>query len=230
MSEAPDAEKAGSDVKKGGSVAFVIVGHDAPTTPEFSLSDLPGGAGRLDLLARCVNAGLFLSHGIRENVRVHLVLDDTYTVSFDGASVRNLSPDERNVAARVRGALEASDGAIGHQPAEPSPGVRLYRMGFEETLESVAGGGRRVSGPGEGGPPDPTAVQLHEDGTPLPELDVPDDPVFVLSDHHDFSDEESALLSEIADEHVRVGPERIHADHAITIAHNYLDTDGYRRY
>jgi tRNA (pseudouridine54-N1)-methyltransferase len=29
--------------------------------------------------------------------------------------------------------------------------------------------------------------------------------------------------------HVRVslGPERIHADHAIVVAHNYLDTDGY---
>ncbi|PSP87349.1 tRNA (pseudouridine(54)-N(1))-methyltransferase TrmY, partial [Halobacteriales archaeon QH_8_68_33] len=31
---------------------FIVVGHDAPTTPEFPLDDLAGGAGRLDVLCR----------------------------------------------------------------------------------------------------------------------------------------------------------------------------------
>lgn len=209
---------------------FVVVGHEAPTSSDFSLSDLAGGAGRLDLLTRCVNTGLFLSHDIRESVRVHLVLADEYTVSFDGAVARNLAPDERNVAARIRGALEERDEAIGHQPAEPSPGVRLYRMGFEETIESLVGGGHRLSGPGEGGPPDPTLVQLHEDGIPLPKLDPPEAPVFVLSDHRDFEEPEADRLTDAGAKQVRVGPRAIHADHAITVAHNYLDTGGYSRY
>ncbi|MFW5948491.1 MAG: tRNA (pseudouridine(54)-N(1))-methyltransferase TrmY, partial [Halolamina sp.] len=33
-----------------------------------------------------------------------------------------------------------------------------------------------------------------------------------------------------SDLRVRVGPELLHADHTITVAHNFLDTDGYRRY
>lgn len=192
---------------------FIVVGHDVPTTPEFSLDDIAGGAGRLDVLCRCVNSAFFLSHDIREAVRVHLVLGDEYTVRFDGATVRRLNPDERSTAALVRTALESREEAIGHQPVESTPGVSLYRMGFEETLESAAR--------------DATVVQLHEDGDPIVDVDPPADPLFVLSDHHDFTEAEATLLGEIADERVRVGPERLHADHTITVAHNYLDTRGY---
>lgn len=195
---------------------FLIVGHDAPTTPEFSLDDLAGAAGRLDVLCRCVGAGVFLSHGIRSDARVHLVLGDEFTVSFDGAALRGLSPDERNVAARIRDALADRDVAVGHVPAEPSPGIELYRMGLESTLNRLARGS--------------TVVQLHEEGTPVVDAAVPDDPLFVLSDHHDFRAEETAAIDETADRTIRLGSERLHADHAIAVAHNYLDTDGYEAY
>jgi tRNA (pseudouridine54-N1)-methyltransferase len=83
---------------------FLIVGHDAPTTPDFSLKDLPG-AGRLDVLCRYVTAAFVLSHDIRTDVRVRLVLDDTVTVRFEGSDLRRLNPDERSPAALVRTAL-----------------------------------------------------------------------------------------------------------------------------
>jgi len=195
---------------------FIILGHDVPTTAEFSLSDVAGGAGRLDVLCRCINAGLFLSHGIREEVRIHLVLDDEYTVRFDGSTAKRLYPDERAVASRIQGALEAKADAIGHQPAEVSPGVELYRMDFESTLAAVAS--------------DATVVELHEDGEPLAEASTPENPVFVLSDHHDFTDEEAEALAATADRRLRVGPEILHADHTISVVHNWLDTAGYQSY
>jgi tRNA (pseudouridine54-N1)-methyltransferase len=195
---------------------FIVLGHDVPTTADFSLSDLAGGAGRLDVLCRCINAGLFLSHGIRDDARIHLVLNDEYTVRFDAQTAKRLYPDERAVASRIRGALEAKNDAIGHQPAEVSPGVELYRMGFESTLEAVARDG--------------TVVELHENGEPLAEASPPDNPVFVLSDHHDFTPEEAELLAEQADQRISVGPEILHADHTITVVHNWLDTEGYQTY
>jgi tRNA (pseudouridine54-N1)-methyltransferase len=193
---------------------FIVIGHVAPTTASFSLDDLAGGAGRLDVLCRCVNSAFFLSHAIREDVRVHLVLQDEYTIRFEGSDLRRLNPDERSTAALVRTALDEREEAIGHIPVETTPGVSIVRMGFEATLEAVDG----------------TVVQLHEDGDPVVDVDPPSNPVFVLSDHNDFSEREQNLLAESADERVRLGPEPLHADHAITVAHNYLDTDGFRSY
>jgi tRNA (pseudouridine54-N1)-methyltransferase len=195
---------------------FIVLGHDAPTTPDFSLDDLAGGAGRLDVLCRCVNSAFFLSHDIREDVRVHLVLGDEVTIRFEGSELRRLNPDERSTASLVRGALEAKDEAIGHMEAESSPGVHLSKRGVEPVLEEAARAG--------------TVVQLHEEGDPVVDVEPPADPVFVLSDHRDFEGSEVELLDEAADRRVRLGPELLHADHAITVAHNYLDTEGFRAY
>lgn len=53
---------------------FVVVGHKATTQPSFSLEDIPGTSGRLDILCRSVTAAFVLSHGIRKDVLVYLVL------------------------------------------------------------------------------------------------------------------------------------------------------------
>lgn len=193
---------------------FVVLGHDTPVSPEFSLDDLAGGAGRLDVLCRCVNSAFFLSHALREDVQVWLVLCDELTIRFEGATLRNLNPDERSTAARIRGALDAKEGAIGHMEAEGSPGVFISRRGFADVLDALDG----------------TIVELHEDGEPIGDGETPTDPAFVLSDHRDFTEHEVELLTERADARVRVGPERLHADHAITVVHNWLDTDGYTEY
>jgi len=195
---------------------FIVLGHDAPTDAEFSLDDLAGGAGRLDVLCRAVNSAFFLSHGIREDVRVYLVLQDRVTVRIEGSDLRYMNPDERNIASLVRSALDELDRAIGHQEAESTPGMYVSRRGFADVLETVAR--------------DATVVELHEDGDPIVDVDPPVNPAFVLSDHGDFTDEEAALLAEAADERVRLGPEVLHGDHAITVVHNWLDTEGYERY
>jgi tRNA (pseudouridine54-N1)-methyltransferase len=191
----------------------VVVGHDAPTEPEFSLDDLPG-AGRMDLLARSVTAALLRSHGIRTDTRVALVLGDEHTVRFDGSELRGLHPDERSTAALVRTALEQRAEAIGHVPVEVSPGLSLVRKGLAETLDAVDG----------------PVYQLHEEGQPVADVDPPEDPVFVLSDHRSFREREEATLSQAGARQVSLGPEVVHADQAITVAHNWLDTRGFAEY
>jgi tRNA (pseudouridine54-N1)-methyltransferase len=194
---------------------FLVVGHDAPTTPEFSLDDLAGAAGRLDVLCRCVGASFFLSHGLRESVRTHLVLGDEYTVTFDGTTLRRLNPDERSTAALIRGALEARREAVGAMEATASPGVSIRKGDLDSLLEESG---------------DATVIELHAEGRPVVDLDPPETPVFVLSDHREFTERERSLLSASADERVSLGPRALHADGAITVAHNYLDTDGFSAY
>lgn len=192
---------------------FVVVGHDAPTTPEFSLEDLPGSAGRLDLLARCVIDGLLVSHGVREDAAVALVLGDEFTVGFDGAEVRNLHPDERSTAAHVRTALERRADAVGDRPARVSPGITIRRRGFERTLREFGARG--------------TIVHLAADGEPVAGVTPPADPTFVLSDHRSFSEAEAAVIEDLASRRLSVGPRHLHANQAIAVAHTWLDTDGF---
>jgi len=195
---------------------FVVIGHDAPTTADVPLDALASEAGRFDLLARSVLAGLLTSHGVREDARVHLVLDDALTVSVDGATVRNLHPDERSTAALLRSAIEARDDAIGHQPAEPSPGLAVRRMGLAATLDRLADDGALLA--------------LHEDGSDASAVAPPPDPILVLSDHRDFADADLAALDDRGADRLSLGPTALHADQAITVANHWLDTDGWRRF
>ena len=194
---------------------FIVVGHDAPMNPDFPLDDLPG-AGRMDLLSRCVTTAFCLSHAIREAVRVSVVLGDAFTVRFEGARLRRLNPDERSTAALIRTALEHTDEAVGHMEAESTPGVFVSRRGFEATLEALA--------------TEAIVIELHEEGVPITGIDPPTNPAFVLSDHREFTAREADLLADAADERVRLSPQKLHANHAITVAHNYLDTRGFVRY
>ncbi|OPY29575.1 MAG: tRNA (pseudouridine(54)-N(1))-methyltransferase [Methanocella sp. PtaU1.Bin125] len=102
---------------------FVVVGHKAVTTPKFSLNDLPGGAGRMDIVARCVNASLFLSHAPPVAIR------------FSGEKVRYLSPDERSPAALIKKALEKGVPPAGEQ--ECTPGVYISKQSFADVIGSL---------------------------------------------------------------------------------------------
>ena len=91
---------------------FVIIGHRAHTEADWKLDDLCGGAGRLDVLVRCVTASLWKSHGIRRNTDVWLLLkgppNAPITVHFSGQKIRYLNPDERSTAALIRNGLITS--------------------------------------------------------------------------------------------------------------------------
>ncbi len=193
---------------------FICLAHDVPLEGDFSLDDLAGGAGRLDAIARSIAAAFVTSHGIRTYVHAHVVVQDAYTITFDGSELRRLNPDERSTAALVRRALESREEAIGAMPADIHPGVAGYRRGLVGTLEAI-----------DDGP----VVQLHEDGEAIVDVAAGElaGAVFVLSDHREFSSAEQAVLEDRVDRRLRVGPTRLHADQAITVAHNYLDTDGY---
>ncbi|MDY6765334.1 MAG: tRNA (pseudouridine(54)-N(1))-methyltransferase TrmY [Halobacteria archaeon] len=195
---------------------FVVLGHDAPTTPDFSLNDLPGSAGRIDVLCRCINSAFFLSHDVRENVRLFLVHQDEVCIRLEGSDLRHLNPDERTTASLLRKALEAGQDLVGAMEVESTPGIYVSKKSFGEIL-----GGIDESS---------TVVELHEEGVPINELGVPENPFFVLSDHNDFTRDEEELLAEYRDERVKLSPEVLHADHSIIVAHNYLDTRGFRHY
>src|SRR3954447_2632757 len=88
---------------------FVVVGQRATASPDFSLLDMPGTSGRLDVLLRCLRAALLVSHGLRRDTRVYLVLlggpEAPRTYRVDGKDARFVRPDERSLAVTIQKGL-----------------------------------------------------------------------------------------------------------------------------
>jgi tRNA (pseudouridine54-N1)-methyltransferase len=184
-------------------IRFAALGHLVPTSGDFSLNDLPGGAGRMDVLCRCVTASLFLSHGIRRDAEVFLILlgqpDPPATVLFSGEKVRYLNPDERSAASLIRKSLSLPRGP---EFRESTPGVFVRRGGLEELLAQY-----------------PFAL-LDESGTDVRKADFLSGN-YMVSDHLNLTSGERELVRDLP--LISVGPLSLHADHAITVLLNESD-------
>ncbi|MBR6037492.1 MAG: tRNA (pseudouridine(54)-N(1))-methyltransferase TrmY [Candidatus Methanomethylophilaceae archaeon] len=189
---------------------FVIVGHRAAITGDFKLDDIAGGAGRLDILVRCVNSAFFLSHDLRKDVEAYLVCeggqDAPKTVVFKGSELRYLNPDERSTASLIRNALlkPLEDGEV-----KSSPGVYVSRSSFSDVIKTLSEKGR--------------LVYMKEDGQDCREYEYPEDPVFVLGDNRDLTEEEEADLLSYSPDRICIGPCSLHADHCMIVVHNDMD-------
>ena len=183
---------------------FVIIGHRAVTDPGFSLNDMPGSAGRMDVLCRCVNASFFLSHDLRRDVECYLILKggEEVTVRFSGERVRSLNPDERSSGALIKKALAKP---CGEDFTESSPGVSIRRGGLRKLLTEYS------------------FAILDEGGADIRSADtIPEN--LLLSDHQNFTEEEDILVADLP--RFSVGPKVLHADHTITVVLNEADRRG----
>ncbi len=185
---------------------FVILGHKVPVSGEFTLNDLPGSGGRLDVLCRAVGASLFVSHGIRRDVEAVLLIQDTVQIRIVGDRVRRLNPDERSTAALLQQALRQA----GSEEVEASPGIFVSQRALSGALDRLDQVGAHP-------------ILLHEDGDPFDPAAMPADPAFILSDHVDFTDDELKTMDELP--RASLGPKTLHTSQCITIVHYLLDRD-----
>jgi len=188
---------------------FVVLGHRAITSADFKLDDLCGSTGRLDILLRCVNSAFFLSHGIRKDVEISLMLlgepNPPKTVRIDGSEVKYLNPDERSTAALIRNALLQK----GTGERRCSPGIYVSERNYGEVLSNVS--------------KESKMYYLKEDGEDIRTAQFGPDSTFVLGDDQDLTPEEEAVLMEHEPKKVSLGPISYHADHCITLVNNELD-------
>ncbi|MDI9395992.1 MAG: tRNA (pseudouridine(54)-N(1))-methyltransferase TrmY [Euryarchaeota archaeon] len=189
---------------------IVIIGHKAKTSSDFSLNDLPGSAGRMDILCRCVSSALFLSFGMRRDVNVHLLLlgdpEPGKIIRFEGLHLRYLNPDERSSGSLINKALQKN---ASEQDIRSTPGVWIRTGDLKSLLSSFEGR---------------ALLYLREDGKDIREIacDI-QDPVFVLGDHEGVTEEEEKQLLEAGAQIISVGPISLHSNQCITLIHNELD-------
>ena len=191
---------------------FVLIGQTALASGDFSVDDLPSSSGRLDVLLRAVRAALLVSHGLRRDVQVYLVLrggsDGPRTLRVDGQTAKFLRPDERSLATLVKktlgAALTVSDSFV-----ELRPGLQLRAGDLTELLREVG---------------DTPCFALHEEGADIREQAfVNDDAWYFFGDHLGFDVVSLALLERHGCPRIAVGPVSLHTDDVVALVSNELD-------
>ncbi len=189
---------------------FLVVGPRAVPAADFSLDDLAGAAGRMDILLSAANAALLLAHDIRRDAEADLLLlgppDPPRLVRILGHRVRSYQPDVRSNAALLRKALEHGS----RVEREVSPGILASKATFPEALDRLG----------------PTFVYLKEGGKDIRTAAVPADATFVLSDNQNLTAEEEKAVLDRDALVVGLGPHAIHTDQAIVLVQNELDRRG----
>ena len=185
---------------------FLVIAHRF--SGYVNLKDLPG-SGRIDVITRCINASVFLSHAIRQNVNFLVFFPHLQArLKIDSRRVRYLNPDERSIAGLIKKAMEK----IKDYEMESTPGFFIKRSSFREVIDEITDMGK--------------LFYLREDGKDIREVDIPTDSSFVLGDQADLTEEEEKVLLQYEPEIVKVSPRSLLSSHVIVIVHNELDRRG----
>lgn len=166
----------------------------------------------MDVLCRCINSALFLSHDMRRDVRVHLLLlgdpDPGIIVRFEGSSLKYLNPDERSSGSLIKKSLQKN---ISDIQVQSTPGVWIRKGNLEMLMEEFRDTGRNI-------------FYLKED-----EIDIRasahlmDDGIFIFGDDMGVNEDEEKLISGYEPYVISLGPLSLHTDHCITLINNELD-------
>lgn len=191
-------------------IRFIVIGHRAHTTGDFKLDDICGGAGRIDILCRCISSAFFLSHHIRKNSEIFLVLqngdDAPKTIRFNGLEIKYLNPDERSTASLIRNALLKK---IDSGEVKASPGIYVSKMSFSDIMQKLS--------------KECSFIYLRENGIDIRNYEFPEDPCYILGDDMDLTTDEETILSSYPYDKICLGPLSLHANHCITIVLNEMD-------
>jgi len=161
-------------------------------------------------MCRCIASALFLSHDVRRDVEVYLLLlgppDPPKVVKVVGEEVRYMAPDERNIGGLLSKALAIKVDKIWRQS---TPGIYVARKTLEELLDELVE--RYV------------IYYMREDGRDIRDIGFGESSLFILGDHLGVGEDMEAIIKERCQEVVSIPTRKLQADHCIVIAHYELD-------
>lgn len=190
---------------------FVVVGQKARSEGDFSLSDIPSTSGRVDVLLRAVRAALLVSHSVRRDTVVYVVLRGSpqrvRTVRFDGAAARYLRPDERSLGATLQKALRTEVSGSAFAPVRQ--GIAIAEGDIDCVLPELA---------------DSRLFLLEPDSPDVRTCDlIRPDCCFLLGDHVGIEPAIRERWLELGAQRISVGPMALYTEDTIALVANELD-------
>jgi tRNA (pseudouridine54-N1)-methyltransferase len=144
---------------------FVLYARKARTDSNFKLNDLIN-AGRMDLVCRCISSALWLSHNVREDTRIFVVLNGPsrppVTICFQGSKLSKVYVDEMTNAKWIKKILSMKFGKDWLE----IDATKVSRKSFQEVLDELNG----------------KNYVLHEKGEFIENIKIDKKPIFVLGD------------------------------------------------
>lgn len=118
---------------------FLILFGDIP----ISKASVKSGNNSPEVVtaARCVNVGLFISGNLRRDVVISLAKgspDDVKIISFPGANLRRVSPDERSISFFLLKAASITEDLMIDSLKTMDNGIEVRRTNLKKFIESVA--------------------------------------------------------------------------------------------
>lgn len=193
---------------------FLVRMNNAVTSPNFSLNSLPD-AGRMDIACRCVTNAIFLSFALRKNVKIYLNLNGPpnppVTICFDTNKLKNVYPDERNIASHIKIALRKLNPNF---EVESEPGITVSKKSFEQIIKEKFENGFDL-------------YYLTKDGKDIKEFDFKEKSFFIIGDNKGIPQKTELFLERYIKDKVSLGKIEYLASACITIINYEIDRKKY---
>jgi len=186
---------------------FIYFSRDARTSGNFQ--DLMK-AGRMDIACHTIIAAFFLSHNLREDVKLHLIFygppDPPKHLEIISSERLHEFLSKKDVAGLIKRMLFKYKKG---KKTEPFPSCFIEKKSLLNLIEELKKEGKEI-------------YILDKKGNSLRNQKLSNKSVFLLGDHKGIPQKEKKRISKIA-EKVSIGPNMYFASHTLTILQNELD-------
>jgi tRNA (pseudouridine54-N1)-methyltransferase len=186
---------------------FVYFSPSAATSGKALSGDLMK-AGRMDIAIHSIIQGLFLSHDFRKDTVFHLVFygmpDPPKHIEIQVKDETHIS--KKNVAKIIQKILyKYKEG----EKREVFPGCTVEKKSFLHVIDELKDKGSEI-------------FILDKRGKSIREVDIGDNPVFIVGDHEGLPKKELKRLKSVAVP-VSIGPKMYFASQTVAVVNNELD-------
>lgn len=192
---------------------FVLRARSAPTDSR-GLLDAVGREAHTEILAHALMNAFCVAQSHRPDVVLYLVLerspDYSRTIRLCSNEVRDLGGFHEQIwLGKLARALDASSGMGKDETRGVEPGIEVRTTSFEKLVQELAGSHR--------------LFVLDRKGTPAREVEFPDRPCFVLTDHVPMPKKSFHTLQRLGAKRIALGPRMLFASQCMVVLHNELD-------
>jgi len=190
---------------------FIYFSGQARTSGNFDVNNLMN-AGRLDIAMHVIINVFFLSHAMRDNVKLHLIF---YGMPDPPKHIEMMvKPDtplsKKDVANLIKKILyKYREG----KKTEVVPGCFIEKKSFLQVSDELIKKGKKI-------------LILDKKGENLRKIKLDENSVFVIGDHNGLPKKELKRLKKVSDI-ISIGPKMYFASQVATILNNELDFRGY---